>query len=158
MKKMYTMLITPLIMTGCSTSPNGPTPVDFPENALLRADVEGTYENLEIECVLNLLITQVEEELRTAQTMYSTIGGEAQRAVFNEDGSGVSFFGNAFDSVKIEFPTPDEIVISSRMHEPTGESRFGMNCCGLKVRGQRNSTGKEPGIVFQWTPGATALV
>lgn len=124
MERIYIILITSLIMFACSTSSNDPVPVDFPEHAVLRAEAEGTHENLEIECFLYLLISQVEEEPRTPQTVYATMGGEARRTVLNEHGIGTSFFGESFDSIKIDFHNTDEIIISSRLHEPTGESRF----------------------------------
>lgn len=75
-------------------------------------------------CRMDLLF-ELEESERTPRhvTYTGTHGGELQRAVLEEDGSGLGFLIDVFGEVEVELIFPDTLIIEIPVND-TPESRF----------------------------------
>lgn len=113
-----------ILCIGCSVFNSEDNRVEFPAHASFTGEAQGSAEELDIECGFHFLIDRVDGAERGNNEALAVMGGEARRTVLDEQGEGISFAGDAFDSIRVAFPNPDEIVISSRIHEPSGVSRF----------------------------------
>ncbi len=114
-----------LLVASCSLVTNSEDKrVEFPVHAALTGEAQGSAEGLNIECSIHFLIERLADEERMNDEIFATMGGEASRTALDEQGEGIGFLADAFDSVRITFPNPDEIIISSRIFKPSGESRF----------------------------------
>lgn len=120
----YVLVMGALSFSGCKINSADKIEISFPEHAILKGQASGVDDQMRIDCRIYFLIDRLDESSRPANNIIAVMGGDAERSILDAAGSGVKFWGDAFDSVSIQFPSADQIVIRSQIHNPTGESRF----------------------------------
>jgi len=109
------------------TTPRSPVvPVLLPTNGVFSATAEGHDADMDVDCSLEFTAS-----LHAEGSGYrGSMGGEAQRRALNPDGSGRSFFADAFyPDIRIEVHADHSATIvaydqDGKPWAPTGESRF----------------------------------
>lgn len=114
MKKQYLLSLFLFIVTcSCTTSTQNKEVFDFPDQAILTADISGNDQGISIQCSLQQYFTRSETQ-PFIDTVEAFVSGSAGRTAVDSEGAGVGFDALTADSVAI-FSSPEwDIEIVSR--------------------------------------------